>query len=90
VGHAAEGEGRTPEDAYVRRPHPAGSYIRMDDCPAKGDFDPNPCVMCGATVAGNDAVGGVCQIMHFIGRPIGDWITRAAPINPSDPPDRQD
>lgn len=61
--------------------HPAGAYIRMEDCPQKGDNDSRPCVMCGATVVGNDAVGGVCQIMSFIGRPVGDWITRAAITN---------
>lgn len=55
---------------------PSGAYITMRDCAAKGDDDPNPCTMCGATVAGNDAVNGMCQIIDFIGRPVGDWITR--------------
>jgi len=61
------------------RPRPAGAYITMADCQSGGDDDPRPCPMCGATFAGDDPVQGVCQIMYFIGRPIGDWITRAAP-----------
>lgn len=60
------------------RPQPAGSYISGRDCPCNAET-PDPCPMCGATVSGTDAVQGVCQIMSFIGRPIGDWITRKAP-----------
>ena len=68
-----------PDQPETIRPHPSGAYISMEDCPALGDEDPDPCAMCGATVKGDDAVRGVCQIMSFIGRPVGDWITRAAP-----------
>jgi hypothetical protein len=66
------------DDTQSTRPHPAGAYISQYDCPCK-DEQPDPCPMCGATVSGNDAVNGACQIMDFIGRPIGDWITRHAP-----------
>lgn len=63
----------------VSRPVPRGSFITIYDCGAGEEGEPNhrdPCPMCGATVSGNDPVNGVCQIMAFIGRPIGDWITR--------------
>lgn len=63
------------------RQQPAGAYISIRDCGAGEEGTPSlrdPCPMCGATVAGSDPVNGACQIMDFIGRPIGDWITRHA------------
>lgn len=58
---------------------PRGSFITQYDCGAGDEGTPShrdSCPVCGATVAGNDEVNGICQIMAFIGRPIGDWITR--------------
>ena len=64
------------------RPVPGGPFITQYDCGAGEEGTPShrdPCPMCGATISGDDPVQGACQIMGFIGRPIGDWITRAAP-----------
>jgi hypothetical protein len=58
---------------------PPGSRITIYDCGAGSEGQPDhrdPCPVCGATVSGDDPVRGICQIMAFIGRPIGDWITR--------------
>lgn len=52
-----------------------GPTITWADCPMDND-QAIECPVCGATVAGNDPVRGVCQVGGFIGRPIQDWITR--------------
>lgn len=54
--------------------------IRQEDCPVSDDR-PERCPLCGATVSGDDAFGGACQIASFIGRPIMEFVQRHAPTD---------
>lgn len=48
--------------------------MAMETCPCF-DETVDPCPRCGATVAGNDAVGGVCQA-DFMDKALGDQVER--------------
>lgn len=48
--------------------------MAMETCPCF-DETVDPCPRCGATVAGNDAVRGVCQA-DFMDKALGDEIER--------------